>query len=47
MTTCMTWLQFRMSVQVADGVRLSMLVTVHTHAARNGWRVAEVDGPEL
>ena len=46
-TTTRTWHQFRVTVQRGDGERFSKVLTVHTHAARDGWRVAEIDGPEL
>jgi len=45
-TTTRTWHQFRVTVQRGDGERLSKVVTVHTRAARDGWRVAEIEGPE-
>jgi pimeloyl-ACP methyl ester carboxylesterase len=40
-----TWHEFRVTVEQSDGERLSKLVTVHTRAARDGWRIADVDGP--
>lgn len=40
-----TWHEFRATVQGPDGERLSKVVTVHTHAARGEWRVAEIEGP--
>jgi hypothetical protein len=44
-TTRKTWHEFRVTVEQSDGERLSKLVTVHTRAARDGWRIADVDGP--
>ncbi len=46
-TTTRTWHQFRVTVQRGDGERFSKVVTVHTRAARDGWRVAEIEGLEL
>ena len=44
-TTRKTWHEFRVTVRRGDGERLSKIVTVHTRAARDGWRIADVDGP--
>jgi len=44
-STSDTWHEYRVTVQ-RGAERFSKVVTVHTRAARSGWAVAEVDGPE-
>jgi hypothetical protein len=45
-TTSQTWHEYRVTVRRGDGDRFSKIVTVHTRAARDGWRIADIEGPE-
>ena len=44
-TTNETWHQYRVTVRRGDGERFSKVLTVHTHAVRGAWRIADVEGP--
>ena len=44
-STSDTWHEYRVTVQ-RGAERFSKVVTVHTRAARGGWAVTDVDGPE-
>ncbi|HEV8583782.1 MAG TPA: hypothetical protein VGT02_02325 [Methylomirabilota bacterium] len=41
-----TWHEFRVTVQKGDGDPFSKMLTVHTSATRDGWRISEIDGPD-
>jgi hypothetical protein len=41
-----TWHEYRVTVRRGDGDRFSKIVTVHTRATRDGWRIADVEGLE-
>lgn len=43
--TSTTWHEYRVTVRRGDGERFSKVVTVHTRAARDGWKIAEIEGP--
>jgi hypothetical protein len=45
-TTDKTWHEYRVIVRRGDGDAFSKVVTVHTGAARGGWVISGVEGPE-
>jgi hypothetical protein len=44
-TTNKTWHEYRVTVRRGDGERFSKVVTVHTRAARDGWKIVGIEGP--
>jgi len=44
-TTSTTWHEYRVTVRRGDEDSFSKIVTVHTHAAQGGWRIAGIEGP--
>jgi hypothetical protein len=45
-TTDKTWHEYRVTVRRGDADAFSKVVTVHTGAARGGWAISGVEGPE-